>query len=396
MQVCVPEEVGVSSAQLEVLARRMQQTVDEGVIGGCQVLLSRRDRVCHFSSHGWHDIAAGAPLRDDAVFRIYSMTKPIVSAAAMILFEEGRIRLQDPVRNYLPPIGDMRVYVDEDTTQEPQRPMLIRDLLTHTSGLTYGFFEEHPVDQIYKELGLPGTDRTDERFIEDLSQAPLAFHPGTAWQYSVSTDVLGLLVAEVSGMSLGEFLKRRIFEPLDMKDTGFVVPESERSRMPTCYTVAEDGALIPAQHLLPHRDPFIRETFESGGGGLAGTTADYLRFCRMLMHKGRLDGNRVLGRKTVEYMACNHLGEDLLPFRLGESNYAGYGFGLGFRVLMDPVPLMRLGGVGAFGWAGAADTYFWVDPGEELIGLYMGQHMPSGTHPGAHAFQTIAYAALID
>ncbi len=396
MQIWSPMEVGVSPSQLANISRRMQGFVDEGGISGCQVLLSRRDQVCHFASHGWHNIKNGTRIQEDTIFRIYSMTKPIVSVAVMMLYEEGLLQLQDPVSLYLPPFADVQVYVDEHTVQEPQRPVLIRDLLSHTAGLTYGFLNDHPVEKRYQELGLPNFNSSDRGFIDDLCSLPLLFHPGTDWKYSVAVDVLGVLVATIVGVTLGEFLSERIFQPLGMKDTGFVVPESQRGRLLTCYAPDDTGALVPAPHLTADNDPFIRDTFESGGGGLASTSADYLQFCRMLLHKGVLDGHRYLGRKTVEYMAANHLDDSILPFTLGQSHFAGYGFGLGFRVLLDPVPLMRLGSVGSYGWAGAADTYFWIDPVEELIGIYMGQHMPSGSHQGARTFQSLAYASLID
>ena len=395
MQICLPTEVGVTASQLETISKTMQEMVDGNSISGCQLLVSRRDQVCHFVSCGWHNLETGQPIKDDTIFRIYSMTKPIVSVAVMMLYEEGLLQIQDPVSAYLPQFADMQVYVDENTVQAPQRPVLIRDLLTHTSGLSYGF-DDHPVDKQYHEVGVPSHESSNQKFIDDLCSLPLLFHPGTDWRYSVATDVLGVLVAEVAGSTLGEFLSERIFQPLGMVDTGFVVPNSKRDRLLTCYFQDDSGALAPAPHLTEENDPFIRETFESGGGGLSGTSADYLQFCRMLLHKGVLDGQRYLGRKTIEYMATNHLHGSILPFILGETNYAGYGFGLGFRVLMDPIPLMRLGGVGSFGWAGAADTYFWIDPAEELIGIYMGQHMPSGPHSGARTFQSLTYAALFN
>jgi len=396
MHICSPVEVGVSTSQLDNLARRMQSLVDAGSISGCQVLISRRDQVCHFASHGWHTIETGQQIQEDTIFRIYSMTKPIVSVAVMMLYEEGLLQIQDPVSMYLPQFADVAVYVDEHTVQEPQRPVLIRDLLSHTSGLTYGFLNEHPVEQKYQALGLPHFDSTNQEFIDALCSLPLLFHPGTDWKYSVAVDVLGVLVAALAGTSLGEFLHERIFQPLGMEDTAFVVSESKRDRLLTCYGPDDTGSLVPVPYLAAEHDPFVRETFESGGGGLTSTSADYLKFCRMLLHKGVLDGHRYLGRKTVEYMTTNHLDASMLPFTLGQSRYDGYGFGLGFRVLLDPVPLMRLAGTGSYGWAGAADTYFWIDPVEELIGIYMGQHMPSGSHPGARTFQSLAYASLVD
>lgn len=392
MQLVPPEEVGVSSVQLARISQCMQDIVDQGQRAGIQILLSRLDEVCHFTSYGWQNREEGVAMDADTIFRIYSMTKPLVSVAIMILYEEGRLQLKDPVSLYLPAFADLQVYADEHTRQPLQRPILVHDLLTHTAGLSYGFLEDHPVDAMYKERGLPGYDLSDDEFIARLCQLPLASQPGTQWQYSVATDVLGVLVATVSGQSLGEFLAERIFQPLGMRDTTFQVPAEAQARLAVCYTHTEAGNLEPFPYLHPDHDPFIRDTFQSGGGGLAGTTADYLQFCRMLLHKGTLDGTRILGRKTVEFMTANHLPTSLLS---NDGAAAGYGFGLGFRMLMDPPATRSLIGKGEYGWAGAADTYFWIDPAEEMIGLFMSQYMKTGfSHDAALMFQSLAYTAL--
>lgn len=396
MQFSLPEEVGMSASQLKRISQLMQRRVDENCNSGCQVLVSRRDQVCHFVSHGWQNLETRRQIKDDTIFRIYSMTKPIVSVAAMMLYEEGLLHLQDPVSAYLPQFGDLQVYVDENAVQKPLRPVLIKDLLTHTSGLSYGFEESHPVDQKYQQLGLAGYEASNREFIEDLCSLPLLFHPGTVWRYSVAVDVLGVLVAVVADTTLGEFLSKRIFQPLGMVDTGFVVPQTKRERLLTCYFQDEKGTLAAVPQLNEENDPFVRETFESGGVGLSSTCLDYLQFCRMLLHGGVLDGHRYVGKKTIEYMAANHLDDRMLPFALRGMKYHGFGFGLGFRVLMDPVAPMRMGGKGSYGWTGAADTYFWIDPAEELIGIYMGQLFPSWPHEGPMAFQSLTYTALSD
>ena len=383
--------------QLGRVRTHMQTYVDQGRLAGIQTLLSRRDTVCYFESQGWRNVENALPIQADTIFRIYSMTKPIVSVAAMILVEEGRLRLSDPVSEYLPPFARVQVYADERTRQPPRRPVLVHDLLTHTSGLSYGFLDSHPVDALYQQRGLPSNDhRSNDEFIESLCAIPLAFHPGAAWRYSVATDVLGVVIAAIAGSSLAAFLQARIFDPLGMVDTGFKVPASSQERLAACYENAETGTLALAPHLMPDRDPFLRDTFQSGGGGLASTCADYLQFCRLLLHKGTLEGERILGRKTVELMTMNHLPPSLLPFGIRPGDFDGYGFGLGFRVLMNPAAPKRLAGAGEYGWAGAADTYFWIDPAEELIGLFLAQLMPSGVHGAARSFQSLAYAALQD
>lgn len=393
MQIVSPDQVGVSSQQLARVDAAMQSRIDQGVLGGIQILLARRDEVCHFASFGWMDRDSQTAMRDDAIFRIYSMTKPIVSAAILILYEEGRLQLTDPVSEYLPGFGDVQVYQDANTLAPLDRPIVIHDLLTHTAGFTYGFFGDHPVDAMYQEVEMVSRDQTNEEFIAKLTGVPLITQPGTEWRYSVATDVLGVLVAELMGQTLQEALTQLVFEPLNMPDTAFQVPTASLDRLSACYTTTEEGKL---KRVMQDDDPVVLPVgFQSGGGGLASTAADYLRFCRMLLHRGTLDGVRLLGSRTVDWMASNHLTASQLAVS-GPDDWADYGFGLGFRVLMDRHASRRLSGVGEYGWAGAADTYFWIDPREELIGLFMAQLIPSNGHPTARLFQSQAYAALQD
>ena len=390
MQLCTPAQANVSERQLSRLDASMQAVVDKGHLNGIQILLARRDKPFHFASFGWQDKENDVAMADDTIFRIYSMTKPIVSVAAMMLFEEGRLQLADPVGKYLPGFHHLKVYIDENTNANLERPVLIRDLLTHTAGLTYGFDPDHPVDRMYADVQILDLQSSPDDFLTRLCRFPLLFQPGTEWRYSVATDVLGMVVAAVRGQSLGESLNSMIFEPLGMKDTRFRVPEADLHRLAVTYQANRYGRLEPMPRSHPDSvDVGVKR--ESGGGGLLGTTADYLRFAQMLLNEGTVDGVRLLGPRTVRYMATNHLKKGMEVF----GNVDG-GFGLGFRVMQNPGGYRYLSGVGEYGWAGAANTYFWIDPNADLLGIFMSQLMPSGLHDVARLFQSQAYAALND
>ncbi len=395
MQLCTPDQANVSEQQLSRLDASMQAMVDKGHLNGIQVLLARRNKPFHFASFGWQDKANDVSMADDTIFRIYSMTKPIVSVAAMMLFEEGQLRIADPVGEYLPGFHHLKVYIDENTNANLERPVLIKDLLTHTAGLTYGFDPDHPVDRMYSDVQILDLQSSPDDFLARLCRFPLLFQPGTEWRYSVATDVLGMVVAAVSGQSLGESLNSMIFEPLGMKDTRFQVPGTDLHRLSVNYQETSRGRLSPMPN--PERDPVVVGVKrESGGGGLVGTTADYYRFARMLLNEGTVDGVRLLGPRTVRYMAANHLTKDMTEVFGDENNgYGAYGFGLGFRVMQNPGRYRYLTGAGEYGWAGAANTHFWIDPNADLIGIFMSQLMPSNLHL-AHTFQSQAYAALND
>ncbi len=395
MQLCTPEQANVSELQLSRLDASMQGAIDNGHLNGIQVLLARRNKPFHFASFGWQDKANDVPMADDTIFRIYSMTKPIVSVATMMLFEAGRLQIADPVGEYLPAFHNLKVYVDENTTANLERPVLVRDLLMHTAGLTYGFDESHPVDRMYADAHVLDRQLTPEEALDRLCRIPLVFQPGAQWRYSIATDVLGWVVSAVTGKTLGESLNEMIFEPLGMKDTRFQVPEKDLGRLSINYQTNHYGRLEPMPR--PDRDPVVTGVkTESGGGGLAGTTADYLRFAQMLLNEGTLDGVRLLGPRTVRYMATDHLKKGMEVFGNMDGGYGAYGFGLGFRVLKSPGRHRHLSGVGEYGWAGAANTYFWIDPNADLLGIFMSQLMPSGLHDVARMFQSQAYAALND
>ena len=401
-----PEKVGLSGERLD----RIQAFFDEryvatGKLAGVLTLVARRGQVAHLGCCGLRNVATGEAMTADTIFRIYSMTKPIVSVALMTLYEEGRFQLDDPVSRFIPAWADLRVWSDGNpdsyATTFPEREMQIRDLLTHTSGLTYGFMARHPVDSLYRRRGVDADgSETLAEMVEKLAELPLLFSPGTRWSYSVATDVCGHLCEVLSGRPLDALLRERIFEPLAMVDTGFSVPDDQAHRLAANY------AWTPKDPLLVFDDPATSTyrtppSFLSGGGGLVSTAHDYLRFASMLANRGELDGARVLGRKTVEHMTLNHLpgGVDLAAMGqrvFSEISYDGIGFGLGFSVMLDPARAGVIGSVGEHGWGGAASTMFWVDRSEELVGMILTQLMPSSTHPIRRELKALVYQALIE
>jgi CubicO group peptidase (beta-lactamase class C family) len=416
MIVDKPEELGLSTERLaRIPAYFDDKYVKSGKLPGVLTAVSRRGRLAAFETRGQRDVERGAPLEADTIFRIYSMTKPIVSTALMTLYEEGAFQLSDPVSRFIPPFADLQVFADGNhnvfRTRPPEREMTVRDLLTHTSGLSYGFMYNHPVDALYRRRGVervnplapsehPSPATTVAELIERVAGIPLLFTPGSRWAYSVATDVCGHLVELISGQSLDRFLAERIFTPLGMVDTGFSVPEASADRFAANYAATPSAPLYLVDD--PATSEYLRPaTFLSGGGGLVSTAADYLRFCHMLLNKGELDGARVLGRKTVEYMTTNHLrdGNDIAamgqPF-FGNTIFEGIGFGLGFAVVLDPVRAQVVNSPGSYNWGGAASTVFWIDPREELVVLLLTQLLPSSTYPLRQELQSLAYQTLID
>ena len=411
-----PREVGLSAERLARIPAFLQDRyLDPGRLPGFTLVVHRGGRTAHFSCQGHADVASGTPLGPDTIVRIYSMSKPVTSVALMLLHEEGRFQLDDPVSKFLPSWADLRVWSDGDprrySTTFPDREMQIRDLFTHTSGLTYGFMGRHPVDALYRHHSIGSPELTNEEQCDRLAELPLVFSPGSRWSYSVATDVLGRLVEVISGQPFGEFLRQRLFEPLGMVDTGFWVPDESADRLATNYAVpalspfgVPDGAV--GDDMVPidgGPDSTYRQPpgFESGGGGLVSTAADYLRFCRMLLQGGQLDGARILGRKTIEHMTRNQLptGGDLGTMGqavFSETSYEGIGFGLGFSVMLDPARANVPGSVGEYAWGGAASTLFWIDPVEELIVIGLTQLMPSSAYPIRREVRSMVYAALVD
>jgi CubicO group peptidase (beta-lactamase class C family) len=404
------QRAGMSVAGLERIDAAMQAYVDRGVYAGVRTLIARRGVVVHDGSYGLRDKEAGLPMTKDTVFRLYSMTKPIVCTALMTLFEEGRFHLVDPVARYLPAFGRVKVLEADGELRDPRSPMTVRDLMAHTSGLSYHFLEATPVGRLYNEAKLLDPRVPLAEAIDDLARFPIAFDPGSRWHYSVGVDVAARLIEVISGEQLADFLRTRLFEPLGMVDTGFDVPETKRSRVAVMYggpdlvtagqTLMKSFALwmggfnerIDVAKSYPVDAP---ATFQRGGHGLFSTTSDYFRFAQMLANGGELEGRRILGRKTLELMHANHLSPALLPLSIDALPFPGYGFGLGSRVALDVAQTGAPGSVGDFGWAGAAKTYYWVDPVEQMVGLFMTQSMASFDLPELE-LRAIAYGAITD
>jgi CubicO group peptidase (beta-lactamase class C family) len=405
-----PEEIGLSSHRLKRIGVLMQRHVERQVCAGAVTLIARHGRVAHCQSHGFLDAESRTAMRSDALFRIYSMTKPVTTVALMMLYEEGAFRLTDPVSRFIPEFAGTRVCIGQTPdgldTVACQRTMTIRDLLTHTAGLSYGFDEASPVDTLYRELFasmhlMSGTTqlfnpeaRPLSAVIPALAALPLRYQPGERWFYSLSIDVAGYLVELLSGDTLDSFMQRRIFDPLRMADTGFSLDGGRRERLCTMYTPRQDGGLLAIDRA--ETSPlFAQQHFLSGGGGLVSTVQDYLRFAQMLLGKGELDGERLLGRKTVEWMLRNHLSDAVLRDSYAGS-HRGLGFGLGGQVVLDAAQTGSLWSDGCFGWGGAARTDFWIDPQEDLVGLFMVQLFGGDTPWLSDDFRTLVYQALVD
>ncbi len=369
-----PESAGMSKAALDRLEHHLKSRyVDAGRFPGTQLLVYRRGNVVHSTVQGFADLERKVPLKDDTIFRIYSMTKPITSVAFMMLFEEGRVALDEPVHKYIPEWKNLGVFVAGNApaflTRPPSRPMLIVDLLRHTSGLTYGFQQRSNVDAAYRN-------------------------------YSVSTDVIGYLIGKISGKPFEQFLKERILNPLGMNDTDFFVPADKAHRLAACYSAdGKDGMTLQDD---PTTSSFLSPpALVSGGGGLCSTAADYLTFCRALLNGGEVGGVRLIGPKTLKLMTSNHLpgGRDLTEMSrslFSEATNAGVGFGLGFSVTMDPAKTLISGSAGEYAWGGAASTAFWIDPAEDLITIFMTQVLPSSSYPVRRELRTMVYAAITD
>ena len=403
--------VGMNARRLERIGPAMQAYVDRGVYAGITTLVARRGKVVHAGQFGWRDKEAGEAMTADTIFRLYSMTKPIICTALMTLLEEGRFRLIDPLAKYVPAFGAVKVREADGSLVAPVRPVMVRDLMTHMSGLSYHFVENSsPLGLMYNEGMLLDAERPLAAAIDDLARFPLAFQPGSKWRYSVGIDVAARVIEVISGRPLGDFLRERLFEPLGMTDTAFGVPPEKRGRVAAMYgrpDVISPGTTMMSEfaawmagvndridvsksHPVDSPDVFMR-----GGHGLFSTTGDYFRFAQMLANGGELNGARILGRKTLELMHSNFVPAGLLPLEIGGLPMPGYGFGLGSRVLMDVAQSGAPGSVGEFGWSGAAKTHYWVDPKEEMVGLFMTQSMMSFDLPELD-LRALAYQAVED
>jgi CubicO group peptidase (beta-lactamase class C family) len=404
----------------------MNKAVKDGVMVGGLGMIARNGKIIYNETYGLSDREANKPMKEDALFRIYSMSKPITSVALMMLYEEGRLFLNDPVAKYIPELANLSVAastadgqtnaVSDGTTsrtigtgdasktgqtRKPKRQPTVRDLMRHTAGFTYGYFGNTEVDQQYRAAGILANKDLKE-FVTELGKIPLQYDPGTRWHYSVAVDVQGRLVEVLSGMRFGEFLDARLFRPLRMKDTSFIVSKDKLDRFAQLYSpegTGEGNQLFlkrnQSTRLVPARERASTgymegATFEGGGGGLVSSAADYMRFSQMLLNGGELDGVRILSPKSIELMTTNHLGELAMGF-----GRRGVGFGLGFAVALHQGDIGELGSAGEYNWGGAAGTRFWVDPQEQLIGLFMVQSMPHRTRLGTE-FKVLTYQAITE
>jgi len=397
------DAAGMDAARLQRIDQHLQtHYVGPGKIAGCQVLVARHGAVAHLSSLGERDRERARPVGDDTIWRLFSMSKPVTGVALLTLYERGLFRLDDPVHRFIPAWRDLKVR-DGDQLVRPQRPMTVRDLMMHMSGLGYTLDNR---DLDVAMLRRPPATRlgeggTLETMVDRLSEAPLRFHPGTQWLYSFATDVCGRLVEVLSGQRFDDYLRTTIFEPLGMADTGFTVPDDKVGRFAASYTrnARKELELLEDPESSHYRGEV---TFLSGGAGLVATSADYLRFCRMLLNGGELDGVRVLSRKTVELMRSNHLPGDrtladvALPGGYGEVGFEGMGFGLTVAVSLGPVATHAVGSAGEFMWGGAASTLFWIDPAEDLVVVFMTQLIPSGTFNFRAQLKQLVYGAISD
>jgi CubicO group peptidase (beta-lactamase class C family) len=399
-----PEDVGFCPKRIARLDAWMQQLVASGRLAGMELMVNRRGHTAFHRCHGKRDLARNTDATPDTIYRIYSMTKPMTAVAAMMLYEEGRFQLDDPITRYLPEFAGLRVFTGGGygavMTEPAVRDITIRDLLTHTAGLTYGFMQATPVDAIYRaqKIELPGSTDSLADVMARLAKAPLIAQPGAEWNYSIASDVVGHLVAVISGRPFDDFLRERVIAPLGMADTDFFVPSAKVGRFAANYEKGPDGK--PRLIDDPETSRFLKAPMApSGGGGLVGTARDYMRFAQMLLDKGAHGSERLLGRKTVELMTMNHLNGDMAAMgqpRFAESNYYGIGFGLGFSVVLDPAKAQIVGSAGEYAWGGMASTAFFVDPAEDLAVVMMTQLVPSSTYPIRRELRVLTYQAIVD
>lgn len=420
-----PDRLGFSDSRLQQVNRWLTLQVDSERLAGASVLVGRRGKQALFAAAGWADVERRVAFSDETVVRIYSMTKPITTVAAMMLYELGCFELDDPISRFIPAFADTPVWAGAGhpigATVAADHTPTVRELMTHTAGFTYGFMRTTPVDAAYRAAGLElpgaGDDDSLDQWVQRLATIPLLCQPGSAWNYSVATDVLGRLVEIWSGRSLTDYFAEAIFEPLAMTETGFSVAPSLAGRLAACYapksgktlgsvasTTSASKPAITGYKLQESAatSPFLQPArVYSGGGGLTGTVGDYARFCQMLLNGGELDGQRLLGPRTVSYMRRNHLPDNRDMAAMGqpqwsETSYQGIGFGLGFAVVLDPVQAAMLTNAGEHHWGGAASTFFWIDPAEDLYVILFAQLMPSSTYPLRRELRTRIYQALVD
>ncbi len=398
-----PESLGFSSGGLEKLHQAMQHEVDQRSLAGIVTLLMRHGKLVEERSYGVSDVTSGAPMKDDAIFRIFSMTKPVTGVAMMILYEQGKWRPSDPISKFIPEFADLKVYKGVDAsgaiiTEAPAHPPTMAELMTHTAGFTYGAFGSTPVDRLYGSKRILASPDLHE-MIQRLAGIPLLYQPGTKWVYSVSMDIQGYVVEKLTGKSLPEFMQERIFGPLRMRDTGFFVPKEKRARFATGYGASISKEGVTGEGVGPRADYVSQPGAAMGGSGLVSTAEDYARFAQMLLNRGQLDGLRILSPASVAMMTANHLADSLRTgeFSIGrQSMRAGHGWGYDLAVFDDPVAAHDVVGKGTFYWEGLADTWFWVDPANDIVFVGMTQRTAGAKPAMDQLSRTPVYAALTD
>jgi CubicO group peptidase (beta-lactamase class C family) len=405
ISVMRPESVGFSSQRLEQLHALMQQAVDQKKIAGIVTILARHGKVIDYRTYGEATLGSGVPIAKDAIFRDFSMTKPITGVAMMMLYEQGKWLPSDPISKYIPEFAHLKVYNGVDASGnvilvDPDHAPTMRELMSHTAGFTYGFFGNTPVDKMYRDANLL-TSKNLQDFIEKLARLPLLYQPGKGWTYSMSMDVEGYIVEKLSGKTLPDFVRENITEPLGMKDAGYYVPAGKRSRFVTLYTTGANGELV-ANNSGGNvaRDYTAEPQMPSGGGGMVSTAADYYRFAQMLLNGGELDGKRILAPATVKLMTSNHVPAELLTGQFGIGQMAmrpGFGYGYNCAVVFDPPEANLPEGKGTFFWDGAAGTWFWVDPTNDVVFIGMIQRMLGPASPNLEfESRAVVYGALVD
>jgi len=393
-----PEALGFSTERLIRVNNLMNRYLESGKLAGIVTCIARHGQVVHFETYGYQSLETKTPMSQDSIFRIYSMTKPIASAALMMLYESALFNLTDEISQYIPAFKYVKVWGSDGKLEPPVRPITIQDLLRHTAGISYGSYEDSksPVDKLYDEADLNNPTITNEEVTRRIASLPLKYHPGTKWHYSMATDIVGYLVEVLSGISLADYMQENIFNPLGMVDTAFHIEPTKLDRFCSLYgkTPDSDFGVLDLPDTSEYLPPLA---LHSGGSGLVSTTADYLKFTQCILNKGESNGERLLGPKTVELMTCNHLLEALLPIKFeGSEPMLGMGYGLGFGVMLDVAQTGVMGSVGDHGWGGYAETFFWIDPKEDLIAILMAQYLPSQTYPIRKEFRTCVYQALLN
>src|SRR5271165_5237791 len=400
-----PESVGFSPERLERLHALMQQVVDQKQLPGVVTILARHGKVVDYRTYGQRDTASGAPMTKDAIFRVFSMSKPVTGVAMMILYEQGKWLPTDPIAKYIPEFEHLKVFKGVDAAgnmivEEPLHPPTMQELMSHSAGFTYGFFGSSPVDKAYQAAGVLQSKSLQE-MVDKLAKLPLMYQPGTRWVYSLSMDIQGYIIEKLSGQSLPEFMQQHIFTPLGMKDTGFFVPADKRSRFVTMYHANDQGQLVTDEpgHGFGG-DYSAPPTMPSGGGGLVSTAEDYFRFAQMLGNGGELGGVRILSPAAVQLMGSNHLAPNLLTGEFGIGLHTmrpGFGYGYDCAVVFDPPTASLPDGRGTFFWDGAAGTWFWVDPTNDIVVLGMIQRMIGPDYPTVeYRSRSVVYQALVN